>query len=215
MASRAQYELQDGQTAVTEKQRQRIRYLRGKQRTEVEEKELAEMAKYKDICEKRRADAMATKITKASAEQHTATIHAVNQHTSAQLQAQIGSLRNDMLNLAIGSKNSSQLPLAISDAIGSASSSQLQLAPDGVNAAAVEEGVQPAAVEPATVEAAADVQLDDVNAAAQVFRASSKLVAGLPWSSGNLVVGGGQRIGTLSVILYSLDSSVILATSFR
>ena len=110
MANRANYELQDDQTAVTEPQRQRIRYLRNKTRTDAEEQELIKMAKFKEICEKRRTDMVVTKITKASAEQHAAAVHAVNAHTTMQLQQEIGSLRNALCELpqiAMGSVASS------------------------------------------------------------------------------------------------------------
>ena len=115
MANRAKYELQDDQTAVTEPQRQRIRYLRNKTRTDAEEQEWIKMATYKEICEKRRTDMVVTKITKASAEQHAAAVHAVNAHTTMQLQQEIGSLRNALCELpqiAMGPVASSQLALA-------------------------------------------------------------------------------------------------------
>ena len=115
MANRAKYELQDDQTAVTEPQRQRIRYLRNKTRADAEEQELTKMAKYKEICEKRRTDMVVTKITKASVEQHAAAVHAVNAHTTMQLQQEIGSLRNALCELpqiAMGPVASSQLALA-------------------------------------------------------------------------------------------------------
>ena len=76
---------------------------------------MIKMAKHKEICEKRRTDMVATKITKASAEQHAAAVHAVNAHTTMQLQQQIGSLRNALCELpqiAMCPVASSQLALA-------------------------------------------------------------------------------------------------------